>query len=144
MALEPYIWDDDIPTVGHGVPPEGTAIVPVGLGGRGLNPADVISVEPNGIPVGETDDAPPSGEVAPIAGVGTTIPFICARATLPTSIAGSAAAIDQNLICTLRLPNELPRACRASKAGIVALSDFLRCCSSRSKRGFTARKSQED
>jgi hypothetical protein len=42
-------------------------------------PAEVISVEPKGIPVGETDeldDALPSGEVAPIPGVGTTMPFI--------------------------------------------------------------------
>jgi hypothetical protein len=58
------------------MPPEGIAIVPVGLDGTGLTPADVISVEPSGMPVGETDepdDALPSGEVAPIVGVGTTI-----------------------------------------------------------------------
>jgi hypothetical protein len=103
VAPEPNIWDDEVPTVEHGMPSEGTAIVPVGLDGRGLNPADVISVEPSGIPVGETgdsDDALPRGEVSPIAGVGTTIPFICARARLPTSSTGRAAAIGYNFILT--------------------------------------------
>jgi hypothetical protein len=116
VAVEPYIWDGVAPNVEHGVPPEGTARPPVGFGGRGLTPADVISVEPKGIPVGETDeldDALPSGEVAPIPGVGTTIPFICARATLPAKITGSAAAIDQNLICTLR--------CRTNRVGLIDL-----------------------
>jgi hypothetical protein len=101
VAPEPYICDDEVPNVEHGMPPEGIAIVPVGLAGRGLTPADVISVEPSGIPVGEMDeevDALPSGEVSPIAGVGTTIPPICARARLPTSSAGRAAAIGKNLI----------------------------------------------
>jgi hypothetical protein len=105
VVLEPYIWDDETPSVEHDVPPEGIAIVPVGLGGTGLIPAVVISVEPNGIPVGEMDepvDAPPSGEVAPIAGVGTAIPLICPRATLPAKGAGRAAAIGKNLIYTLR------------------------------------------
>ena len=84
--------------------------MPVGLDGAGLIPADVISVEPSGIPVGETDepaDALPSGEVAPIVGVGATIPVTCARAALPTSSAGRAIAIEENLIFTLRfMPNE--------------------------------------
>ena len=105
MAVEPYIWDGDVPNVEHGVPPEGTAMVPVGFAGSGLTPADVISVEPNGIPVGEIDeldDALPSGEVALIPGVGTTMPFICASAALPTSNAGRTAAIIENFIHTLR------------------------------------------
>ena len=111
MVPEPYICDDEVPTVEHGMPPEGIAIVPVGLDGTGLTPADVISVEPSGIPVGETDepdDALPSGEVAPIVGVGTTIPFICARATLPMSSAVRATAIAENLIFVLRFtPNPI-------------------------------------
>jgi hypothetical protein len=104
VAPEPYICDDEVPNVEHGIPPEGIAIVPVGLDGRGLTPAEVISVEPSGIPVGEmdeADDALPSGEVSLIMGVGATIPPICARATLPTSSAGRAAAIGKNLILTL-------------------------------------------
>jgi hypothetical protein len=104
LVLEPNIWDDEAPTVEHGTPVEGVAIVPVGLGGTGLTPADVISVEPNGIPVGEMDeldDALPSGEVAPIAGVGTTMPFICAKAAWLARSAGRAATIGKNLMCTL-------------------------------------------
>ena len=69
MALEPNIWDGEAPSVEHGVPAEGTAMVPVEFGGAGLTPAELISVEPKGIPVGETgelDEAPPSGDVAPI------------------------------------------------------------------------------
>jgi hypothetical protein len=89
------------------MPTEGVAIVPVGLTGTGLVPADVISVEPSGIPVGETYDALPSGEVAPMVGVGTTIPLTCARATLAVSSAGRAAAIGKNLIRSLRcIPNK--------------------------------------
>lgn len=110
VALEPYIWDDEVPNVEHGMPLEGVAIVPVGLGGRGLNPPDVISVEPSEIPVGETDepvDELPSGEVAPIDGVGMTIPLTCASARLPMSSAGRAAAIKKNRIYSLHfMPNE--------------------------------------
>jgi hypothetical protein len=72
--------------------------------GIGLTPGDAISVEPNGIPVGETDepDAMPSGEVAPIVGVGLAIPLTCAMATLQTKSAGTAAAINEILIGILR------------------------------------------
>jgi hypothetical protein len=52
--------------------------------GIGLTPGEAISVEPIGIPVGETDepDEMPRGEVAPIVGVGVAIPPTCAMATL--------------------------------------------------------------
>jgi hypothetical protein len=102
VVLEPYIWDEEAPKVEHGMALEGIAIVPVGLAGKGLIPADVISVEPSGIPVGETDDALPSGEVAPIVGVGTTIPPTCAAAMLHTSSAAKAVAIGENRIDILR------------------------------------------
>ena len=149
MALEPYIWDDEIPNVEHGMPLEGVAIVPVKLGGTGLIPADVISVEPSGIPVGETDeadDALPSGEVAPIVGVGATIPLTCARATLAASSAGRAAAIGKNLIHTLRcIPNESSWDFSSASSLLVfaALHEFqvslpLQACA------FTARMNRED
>jgi len=80
----------------HGVPVPGMAIVPVGLGGSGLTPVDVISVEPSGMPVGETSeleaDALPSGEVVPTVGVGATIPLICATATLQERTTGRIVA----------------------------------------------------
>jgi hypothetical protein len=83
----------------------GLVIVPVTPVGAGLTPGDAISVEPNGIPVGET--APfvvmPSGEVAPIVGVGLAIPLTCATAALQMTSAGRAAAISENFIGILIL-----------------------------------------
>jgi hypothetical protein len=68
-------------------------------------------VEPSGIPVGETDepDVMPSGEVAPIVGVGVAIPVTCALATLQTKSAGTTAAINNDLIDTLHLQTASPR-----------------------------------
>jgi hypothetical protein len=53
IALDPYISEGDVAAVEHAVPVlvAGTEMVPVGPVGAGLTPADVISVEPNGIPV---------------------------------------------------------------------------------------------
>lgn len=86
------------------MPLPGIAIVPVAEVGSGLTPGDAISVEPNGIPVGETDepDVIPSGEVAPMLGVGLAIPLTCAIALLLTKRAGRTAAINMNLIGVLR------------------------------------------
>jgi hypothetical protein len=74
----------------------GIAIVPVGLPTSGLTPADVISVEPSGMPVGEIGelnaDALPSGEVVPTDGVGATIPLTCATATCQVRSVGRMAA----------------------------------------------------
>lgn len=85
-----------MPSVVQDVPVPGMAIVPVGLGTSGLTPADVISVEPSGMPVGETGeldaDALPSGEVAPIDGVGATMPLTCATATWQVRSAGRITA----------------------------------------------------
>jgi hypothetical protein len=85
-----------VPSVVHGVPVPGMAIVPVGLGASGLTPADVISVEPSGMPVGETGeldaDALPSGEVVPTEGVGATMPLTCATAIWQVRSAGRIAA----------------------------------------------------
>src|SRR6266852_8291152 len=84
LAVDPNIPDGEVPKVEHAVLLPGIAIVPVELAGIGLTPGDAISVEPSGIPVGETDEpvAMPSGEVAPIVGVGEAIPLTCAMAKL--------------------------------------------------------------
>jgi hypothetical protein len=81
----------------------GIAMVPVASPGAGLTPGDTISVEPRGIPVGETVEPVPrlSGEVAPMVGVGLAIPLTCAMATLQTSSVGKIAAINEILISLL-------------------------------------------
>jgi hypothetical protein len=75
-------------------------MVPVASDGSGLVPAEPISVAPSGIPVGDTDepDTLPSGEVAPIAGVGVTIALTCALAALHARSIGKAAAINQSFM----------------------------------------------
>jgi hypothetical protein len=63
------------------------------------------------MPVGETvEPVPiPSGEVAPMVGVGVAIPVTCATATLQTKSAGMTAAISENLSGALGLPPASPR-----------------------------------
>jgi hypothetical protein len=100
LAVDPNIDDGAVPMVEHAVPLVGIAIVPVASPGAGLTPGDAISVEPSGMPVGETD-APvavmPSGVVVARLGVGLAIPLTCAMATLQTASAGRIAAINDNL-----------------------------------------------
>jgi hypothetical protein len=105
LVVDPNIPDGEVPNVEHVVPLFGIEIVPVTPVGAGLTPGEAISVEPRGIPVGETDepDVMPSGEVAPIVGVGAAIPETCALATLQTKSAGTTAAINNDLINTLHL-----------------------------------------
>jgi hypothetical protein len=93
------------------VPLLGIVIVPVASAGAGLTPGDAISVEPRGMPVGETvEPVPvPSGEVAPMVGVGLAIPLTCAMAVLQTTSAGRTAAVHNNLIGNLPLKPALPR-----------------------------------
>jgi hypothetical protein len=72
-------------------------------------PGDAISVDPRGMPVGETEPAPmPSGEVTPMVGVGLAIPLTCAIAVLQTTSAGMTAAINDSLIASLPLKSALP------------------------------------
>jgi hypothetical protein len=100
LAVDPNMVDGAVPMVEHVVPLPGMAIVPVASPGAGLTPGDAISVEPSGIPVGETDEPVadmPSGEVAPKVGVGLAIPLTCATATLQTNSAAGIAAINDNL-----------------------------------------------
>lgn len=80
------------------------AVVSVEEVGMGLVPGDASSVEPNGIPVGETDepDVIPSGEVAPMAGVGTAIAPTCASATWLTKSAGRTATVNESRLRVLR------------------------------------------
>jgi hypothetical protein len=77
LAVEPNISEGEAATVEHAVlvGAVGIVIVPVTPVGSGLTPGEVISVEPNGIPAGEPAEpiATPSGEVAPIVGVGVAV-----------------------------------------------------------------------
>ena len=99
MAADPYIPAAEAPSVAQGMPLPRIAIVPVGLVGAGLVPADVISVAPKGIPVPPKD--PPfvasSGEVVLTEGVGITIP--CATAALAARYSTIAAKIVRNFTC---------------------------------------------
>jgi hypothetical protein len=116
LAVDPNISEGGVAAVEHAVPllVVGIVIVPVTPVGNGLSPGDVISVAPSGIPVGEPPDpvATPSGEVAPIIGVGVTVPSncpsTCAMAALQTNSAGRTAAVSKNLVGIFRLPTELP------------------------------------
>jgi len=102
IALDPYISEGEVATVEHVVPllVAGMEMVPAKPVGAGLTPADEISMEPNGIPVGELVDpiVKPSGEVAPTVGVGMTESATCAIAALQTISAGKAAAITDSLV----------------------------------------------
>jgi hypothetical protein len=100
LAADPNIDDGAVPTVEHAVPLVGMEIVPVASPGAGLTPGDAISVEPSGMPVGETGEpvaAMPSGEVVPTVGVGVTMPPTCAIAALQTNSIEMIAAISDNL-----------------------------------------------
>jgi hypothetical protein len=112
IALDPYISEGEVATVEHAVPllVVGMEMVPAKPVGAGLTPADEISVEPNGIPVGELAEpiVMPSGEVAPIVGVGVTVSSICAVAALQTISAGKTAAIIASLDFVLPLKHPSP------------------------------------
>jgi hypothetical protein len=99
LVVDPNIDDGAVPIVEHVVLLPGIEIVPVASPGAGLTPGDAISVEPSGIPVGETAEPVPipSGEVAPRLGVGLAIPLTWAIAALHTKSAARTAAINDNL-----------------------------------------------
>ncbi len=111
LAVDPNIDDGAVPMVEHVVLLLGIAIVPVASPGAGLTPGDAISVEPRGMPVGETAEPVPipSGEVAPMVGVGLAIPLTCAMATLHRTSTGMTAATNKNRMGVLRLPAALPQ-----------------------------------
>jgi hypothetical protein len=107
VAPDPNICDDEVPRVEHAVALPDIAMVPVGSDGSGLVPAELISVAPSGIRVGDTDEPDPllSGEVTPIAGVGVTMALTCALAALQARSIGKAAAINQSFTGVLPYPN---------------------------------------
>jgi hypothetical protein len=111
VAVDPNMPADAVPAVEHVVPLPGIAMVPVESVGAGLIPGEASSVEPSGMPVGETDGSAeiPSGEVAPMAGVGGAMPPTCAMATLQVKSAGMTAAANDDLIGILDLPIALPQ-----------------------------------
>ena len=101
VEVDPNIPTGAVPAVEHVVPPLGIEIPPVAPVGVGLTPGDAISVEPSGIPVGETGEpvaVMPSGVVVSRLGVGmVAIPPTCAIAELQTKSAARIAAIGDNL-----------------------------------------------
>src|ERR1700739_2461049 len=103
------------------VPLPGIEIVPVTPVGAGLTPGDAISVEPRGMPVGGTAEPVPipSGDVAPMVGVGLAIPVTCAIATLPTNSAGMTAATNENLMGVFLFATALPQRLRINFATIT-------------------------
>ena len=117
LAVEPNISEGEVATVGQAVLllVVGIVIVPVTPVGTGLTPGEAISVEPSGIPAGDAPepDVTPSGEVAPIIGVGVTVPLngvsTCAKATLQLNSAARTTAVATNLAGIFRLPAELRR-----------------------------------
>jgi hypothetical protein len=105
LAVDPNIDDGEVPTVVHAVPLVvlGTEIVPVTPVGNGLSPAESISVEPSGMPVGPTDvpEPSPSGDVAPRVGVVGIAPT-WAIALLQARSAGKTTATNKNFTGALR------------------------------------------
>jgi hypothetical protein len=123
LVVDPNIDDGAVPRVEHAVLLFGMEIVPVASPGAGLTPGDTISVEPSGMPVGETVVAMPSGEVAVRVGVGVAIPLTCAIATLQTTSAGRTAAISDNLTGK-RTRMELLRRIWPQDCGVYVLRPF--------------------
>ena len=110
MAVDPYIPDGAVPKVEHVVALLGIEIVPVTPVGAGLMPGEAISVAPSGMPVWETPEPvpTPSGDVAPMVGVGLAIPLTCALASFQTTRSASIAVINESFISVFRLPTTLP------------------------------------
>jgi len=97
VVLEPDIPNDGLPITKHVVP---FPVIPIAPVGAGLSPGDASSVAPMGIPAGATGEpgAMPSGEVAPIPGVGLPIPPTCANAGEQPKNAACIAAINARRI----------------------------------------------
>ena len=110
VAVDPSIPKGEVPMVEQFAPLPGMAIAPGTPAGAGLMPGDGISVEPRGMPVGETvvPVSMPSGEVAPMVGVGSAIPPTWAKAALQTRSAERIAGINESLIGVFHLEAASP------------------------------------
>ena len=136
IALDPNIAAGEVAAVEHAVLllVVGMEIVPAKPVGAGLTPADVISVEPNGIPVGEfAEPIPmPSGEVAPIVGAGSTGSPTCAIApVLQATSAEKTAAINGSLIVVLHLKSapSIAEPVNDPERGFAMSTRWPTCCS---------------
>jgi hypothetical protein len=120
LAVDPNIDDGALPRVEH-VAPLDVEIVPVASAGAGLMPGETISVEPSGMPVGETGEPAPmlSGDVVPMVGVGLAIPVTCAMATVPMNSVGMTAATNKNLMGVFRFAKALLQRARINLATIT-------------------------
>jgi hypothetical protein len=85
VVVEPDIADDALPVV---------------VQGKGLSPGEASCVAPMAIPVGATDEpgVMPSGEVAPMLGVGLPIPPTWAKAEPQLNSITNAAIIAKRVI----------------------------------------------
>jgi hypothetical protein len=85
VVVEPGIADDALPVIEQG---------------NGLSPGGVSSVAPMVVPVGATDEpgVMPSGEVAPMLGVGLPIPLTCATAEPQLNSIANAVIIAKRVI----------------------------------------------
>jgi len=127
LAVDPNIDDGEVPKVEHVMPLPCIAMAPVTPVGAGLTPGDAISVEPRGMPVWETAEPVPmpSGEVAPMVGVGAAIPATCAVATLQAKSAARTAATNENLTGILCLPTALAQRAPISVRFVIQLGARL-------------------
>jgi hypothetical protein len=97
VVLAPTIPDAGFPIAEPIVPGPVIPIMPLG---SGLSPGDVSSVAPRGVPVGGTDEPGPipSGDVAPMLGVGTPIPPTCAKPEPQLTSNADAVTIAKRVI----------------------------------------------
>jgi hypothetical protein len=133
IALDPYMSAGEVAAVEHAVPllVVGMEMLPARPVGAGLTPADVISVEPNGIPVGElAEPIPmPSGEVAPIVSAGSTVSTTCAiAAALQPTSAEKTPAITGNLSVVLHLKPASPILVNHPARGFAVSIRWPTCC----------------
>jgi hypothetical protein len=139
VVLAPTIPDAGLPIAEPVMPKPVNPVAPVVALGSGLTPGDVSSVAPKGTPVGETvEPGPmPSGDVAPMLGVGLPIPPTWAKAEPQLSSSADAATIAKRVIMgstsysrhSSRLPvrrddNAIKRPAKASRE----LPRLVRCC----------------
>lgn len=140
----------DIPDVGLPMAEQGVLL------GIGLRPGDVSAVAPMGIPVGGTckPGPMPSGEVAPMLGVGLPIPPTWAKAEPQPNRTAAAIAITKRAVivgsasyagislCAVRRTNPTKYVITRPNMTLRRLLRFARCCVDRSG-GLGAFRSRE-